>query len=154
VLISRQARLQRILLVDPGYPDPFVQGTADTPVPSIVVLAPGIRMPYIVQYSVGIDRELRKGTTASINYVGGRGVALFRSRDINAPLPPDYTARPDAAFSRVRRSSRRDANRRTVCKSRCAAGCRGVSNDGAIHVRCGAQRYEWHQHPARQTVTT
>lgn len=67
-----------------------------------MVLEKGAHIPYTVQYSVGVDRELRKGTTASINYVGSRGVAMFRSRDVNAPLPPDYVERPDPAFSRVR----------------------------------------------------
>jgi hypothetical protein len=103
VLVSRQARLQRVLIVDPSYPNPFGGETSGgSLVPSIVVLERGIRIPYTVQYSVGIDHEIRKGTTASINYVGGRGVGLFRSRDVNAPCPPDYLERPNPAFGRVR----------------------------------------------------
>jgi hypothetical protein len=37
-----------------------------------------------------------------VNYLGARGIDLFRSRDINAPLAPAYGDRPNTAFGQVR----------------------------------------------------
>jgi outer membrane receptor protein involved in Fe transport len=102
VLRSRDDRLQRVILLAPSYPDPSETGTADAPVRSIVTLAPDIRIPYTTQYGFGIERILRKGTTVAMNYVGSRGVGMFRSRDVNAPPPPDYAARPDTRFGQIR----------------------------------------------------
>jgi len=49
-----------------------------------------------------VERQITAKSTASITYVGSRGIDLFRSRDINAPLPPDYLARPDVSMGQVR----------------------------------------------------
>jgi hypothetical protein len=38
----------------------------------------------------------------AITYLGSRGVDQFRSRDINAPLPPNYSARPDSSIGVLR----------------------------------------------------
>jgi outer membrane receptor protein involved in Fe transport len=103
VLRSRQERLFRYLILDPGYPDPFAGALSGaTPPRSTVQLAPGIDMPYTVQYSAGIERQVRKGTTVAVTYIGGRGVDLFRSRDVNAPPPPFYALRPDPTFGTIR----------------------------------------------------
>jgi hypothetical protein len=103
VLRSREARLFRYLLLTPGYPDPFSGASSDVASPrAIVQLAPGISIPYTVQYSIGIERQVRKGTTVAATYMGGTGVDLFRSRNVNAPTPPLYAERPDPTFSTVR----------------------------------------------------
>lgn len=88
------ARLQQYLITDPAYPDPFAVGPT-----SIVRLDPTVRLPYTIQYGVGIERQLGKSTTVTVNYMGLRGVHLFRSRDVNAPPPPLYLARPDPNLS-------------------------------------------------------
>jgi len=102
VLRSREDRLQRFILVDPPYPDAFAGGNATSTPPSIVVLQPGIRTPYTVQFGGGLERQLWKGSSIAVNYLGSRGVDLFRSRDINAPLPPLYLERPDPTFGQLR----------------------------------------------------
>ncbi|HMF60297.1 MAG TPA: TonB-dependent receptor [Vicinamibacterales bacterium] len=102
VLRSRDERLRRVILLNPSYPDPFGTGTAEDSVRSIVTLSPNIRMPYTTQYGFGVERILTKGTTVAMNYVGSRGVSLFRSRDVNAPPPPDHLARPNAGFGQIR----------------------------------------------------
>ena len=102
VLRSREDRLLRIIFLDPGYPDPLSSGTPGASVRSIVTLAPDIQIPYTVQFGIGIERVIRKGTTVAVNYLGSRGVDLFRSRDVNAPPPPLYLARPDPAYGQVR----------------------------------------------------
>src|SRR5213078_3375309 len=43
-----------------------------------------------------------KRATASAAYRGSRGIKLYRSRDANAPLLPDYTLRPDPAVGTLR----------------------------------------------------
>jgi hypothetical protein len=69
---------------------------------NLVRLAPDVRIPYSVQFGIGVERQLRKSTSLSINYTGTDGVGMFRSRDINAPLPPFYAARPDPGQAVVR----------------------------------------------------
>jgi hypothetical protein len=69
---------------------------------SIVVLDPRARIPSIFQYSIGIERQVTAKSTFSATYVGTRGTDLFRSRDSNAPLPPDYPARPNSTLGQVR----------------------------------------------------
>jgi Carboxypeptidase regulatory-like domain len=69
---------------------------------SLVVLDPRLRIPYIFQYSFGIERQVTAKSTFSATYIGSRGIDLFRSRDTNAPPPPDYSARPDLNLGQVR----------------------------------------------------
>jgi hypothetical protein len=96
-------RLLRYVVTDPGYPSAF---SASSPIgvepPGVVRFAPDIVIPFSFQYSASIERQLRKGTSASVTYTGTRGVDQFRSRDINAPLPPLYLSRPDPAYGVVR----------------------------------------------------
>jgi hypothetical protein len=103
ILHSQPGGLTRHVITSPGYPDPFGSpATAASLPPSIVQLAPDVQIPQTVQYSVGLDHQLRKTTTLSMTYTGARGYHLFRSRDINAPLPPLYLARPNSTFGVVR----------------------------------------------------
>lgn len=95
-------RLRQFVVTDPGYPDPWLGGAdlAERP-PSIVRFAREIRSPYSLQFGFGLERQLRKATMMSINYVEIRGVKLFRSRDINAPLALAIV-RPNPSLGRVR----------------------------------------------------
>jgi hypothetical protein len=96
--------LRQIVTPLPGQFVPYPVTPADlVGVPtSLVQLDPRLRIPYIVQYSFGIERQITAKSTLSATYVGTRGIDLFMSRDINAPLAPDYLARPDAAFGQIR----------------------------------------------------
>ncbi len=47
--------------------------------------------PYIAQYVIGIDRQLPKSTTVSVNFINSRGVHMLRSVNINTPLPGTNT---------------------------------------------------------------
>jgi len=90
-------QLRQFLITNPLFPDPFAVGPT-----SVVSLAPGVRIPYTLQYSASVERQLGRGTTLTVNYTGIRGVHLFRSRDLNAPLPPFYIGRPDPDLSVLR----------------------------------------------------
>jgi hypothetical protein len=87
-------RLLQYVITNPPYPD--FNATGPT---SIVRLDPTVKIPYLLQFGSGVERQLAKATTLSISYYGTRGVNLFRSRDVNAPPPPGYISRPDPAFS-------------------------------------------------------
>ena len=98
--------LIRYVITNPSYPDPFQSGAGavshPSSPPSIVQLAPDVQIPQTVQYSIGIDHQLRKTLTLSVTYTGARGYHLFRSRDINAPPPPLFLSRPNPSYSAVR----------------------------------------------------
>jgi hypothetical protein len=96
--------LRQIVTPPPGGFVPYPIPPADlVGVPtSLVVLDPRLRIPQIVQYSFGIERQITSKSTLSATYVGTRGIDLFMSRDINAPLAPDYLARPNSTFGQIR----------------------------------------------------
>src|SRR5438094_9710176 len=56
----------------------------------------------MLQYSLSLGHQLAKSTSVSGTYTGTRGFDQFLSRDINAPLPPLYTARPDPTRGVIR----------------------------------------------------
>ena len=95
--------LMQYLILSPSYPNPWAGGTQAQTTPSnIVTLAHDVRIPYTFQYGIGIERQLQKSMTLTVNYVGTRGVGMFRSRDLNAPLPPFYSARPNPNDGQLR----------------------------------------------------
>jgi len=83
---------------NPGNPTPPL---IDVPT-SVVVLNPHAAIPYSVQYSIGIERQVTQKSTFSTTFVGSRGMDLFRSIDANAPLPPSYLFRPNPDLGQVR----------------------------------------------------
>ena len=100
----REGGLKRVVLTNPGYPDPFA-GTSgiESQPPSLVRFAPGMQIPHSLQYSLAFEHQLQKATTLAVTYTGAKGVDLFRSRDINAPLPSSgYLVRPDQRYGVIR----------------------------------------------------
>ena len=67
---------------------------------NITQVSPDLRAPYIIQSAIGVDRQLSRNTTVSVNYMNSHGVHLLLQNDINAPLPGTYT--PGTAGSGVR----------------------------------------------------
>jgi hypothetical protein len=103
LLLNNGVILRNVLILNPAYPDPFSGGGSLTTLPSDVVqFDPTIRDPYTIQYSLGVERQLAKRTTLAVTYNGSRGIDLFRSRDVNAPLPPGYTVIPNPAVGILR----------------------------------------------------
>ncbi|MFY9569770.1 MAG: carboxypeptidase regulatory-like domain-containing protein [Blastocatellia bacterium] len=95
-------RLRQVNITAPGYPDPFSSGETLGAQPSSVVrFAPDLRSPYTLQSSIGVERQLTKSLTATATYINTRGIKLFRSRDINAPLPPSVQ-RPNSSIGVLR----------------------------------------------------
>jgi hypothetical protein len=93
--------LLRLIARNPSYPVTPVE-LAALPI-GIATLDPRMRMPYTVQYSFGVERQVTAKSTFSATYVGSRGIDLFRSRDINAPTPSsNYLTRPNPNFGQIR----------------------------------------------------
>src|SRR5437879_6271506 len=60
-----------------------------------------VQIPLTFQHSLSVEQQLQRSTTLTVSYFRTSG-NLFRSRDINAPLPPLYSARPDASLNVLR----------------------------------------------------
>ena len=91
--------LLRFIVESPGYPAlPSLVSATPT---SLVTLDSHTRIPYNLQYSIGVERQITAKSTASAVYIGNRGIDLFRSIDANAPLNGNI-ARPNPALGQDR----------------------------------------------------
>jgi hypothetical protein len=93
-------RLKRFIVLNPSFPATEAQIAA---VPtSVVVLDPRLRIPYSIQFGIGVEKQLTANSSVAANYLGVRGIDQFRSIDANAPSPPGYAARPNPALGQER----------------------------------------------------
>jgi hypothetical protein len=53
-------------------------------------ISAALRAPYILQSAVTLERQLPGNTTMAVTYTNSHGLHIFRSEDINAPLPGTY----------------------------------------------------------------
>jgi hypothetical protein len=91
---------QTIVINNPGYPDPLSRGTLSQSLPSKTIIAPNPKTPKTESTSLGFQRELRAGLTASADVVYSRGLNLFNNVDVNYPPFPGGP-RPDASFGQI-----------------------------------------------------
>ncbi len=91
--------LQRFIVETPQYPV-LPSELAGTPT-SLVTLDPRSRMPFTLQYSIGIEQQVTAKSTFSAVYIGNRGIDSFRSIDANAPVNGNIS-RPNPALGQVR----------------------------------------------------
>ena len=59
---------------------------------SIEQISSTLRAPYLMQSAITVERQLPANTTIAATYTNAHGLHLFRSDDINAPLPGSYNA--------------------------------------------------------------
>ncbi len=76
-----------LIVRNPGYPDPFSDGTASTLPPSIIQQDPNLQMPYVFQSSFGVERELPQNFRVNANYLYTRGIHQLRGINVNQPIP-------------------------------------------------------------------
>ena len=95
--------LHSVQVQNPSFPSPPI---ANLPT-NIARFEQNVRAPYAIQYSAGMERQLRKTLTVTAAYRGQVQIKSFRSRDANAPiLPPipelnvDYP-RPNPSFGQI-----------------------------------------------------
>ena len=86
------------VIQNPGNPTP---PPINVPT-SVVVLDAKAGIPYSVQYSVGVERQVTEKSTVSATFVGSRSIDAFRSIDANAPPPPNYLSPPNPTLGQVR----------------------------------------------------
>ncbi len=90
----------QIVIRNPSFPDPFVGGIEQSIPGSIRVKSGGLVTSYTNNISASVEKSLKSGATISVAYDFIRGNHVFRSRNINAPLPGSL-ARPDPALGNI-----------------------------------------------------
>ena len=75
----------------PNVPSPLSLGVAAV-AQSVEQISSSLRAPYIMQSAITVERQLPANTTIAATYTNAHGLHLFRSDDINAPLPGTYNA--------------------------------------------------------------
>ena len=93
-------RLKKFIVDNPSYP--VTQPELAVVPTGVVILDPHQRIPYTIQYGLGVERQLNQSSSLFVNYIGARGIDLFRSIDANAPTPPTYVARPNPNLGQER----------------------------------------------------
>jgi hypothetical protein len=94
--------LQQFLINDPVF-NPTCPSCNITNAPTnVVALAPQTTIPYTVQWSLGVERQITSKSSIGANWVSSRGIHSFRSLDVNAPPPPVYVARPNSLLGQDR----------------------------------------------------
>jgi hypothetical protein len=95
--------LLRFIVDQPLVSYPVNPGVLSQVPTSLVTLDPRLRIPYTLQYSIGIERQVTAKSTASAVYIGNRGIDSFRSVDANAPvLVEGNYVRPNPTVGQVR----------------------------------------------------
>ena len=69
----------------PAIPSGSILKAAGT-LQTIRTLSSSLRTPYLMQSSIGVERQLPKKTTVAVTYTNSHGLHELRSRNINAPL--------------------------------------------------------------------
>src|SRR5262249_35852830 len=88
------ANQTQIVIRNPSFPDPFAGGATQTIPVSLRVMSGDLVSSYTSNMSASLEKSLKPGSVISIAYDFIRGNHVYRSRNINAPLP-DSLARPD-----------------------------------------------------------
>ena len=79
-------------VMEPPEPIPFPNAIRELTADSLGVQRPGVfvvtdpEQPYLMQWSLSIQREIFAGTALTATYAGSRGVHLSRTADVNTPL--------------------------------------------------------------------
>jgi hypothetical protein len=94
---------QQYIVTDPTF-YPNIPGTADLTgalsLPTVYRIANNLRVPYVMQSAVSLERQVTKSAKVSLTYLNSRGVHQLLSENINAPLPGTYNPLDPAAAIR------------------------------------------------------
>ena len=131
LMLHDGATLRSYTILNPSYPNPFVGVTPANVATNVTQLAPDVQIPYSLQYSVNLERQVAKSISVVAGYRASRGYHLFRSVDINAPLPPDYTSVPDSHYGHVQQI-RSDGRLRSDALELTLRGRRGKKMSGQV----------------------
>jgi len=85
----------------PAAPDPVSGGSqVEAQNNAKRLLDPKLQAPYTINFMTSVERQFSRGFIASFTHNYLRGARLFRTRNINAPLP-DANTRPDSALGNL-----------------------------------------------------
>ena len=99
ILANSNRQGQNLIIINPGFPNPFDGGIVSQPLPvSVSRLADDLINPQIFVAQNAFNYKLNKLVTFEGIYTFKRGLHHFRSRDINAPI---NNIRPNPAFGRI-----------------------------------------------------
>ena len=98
-----------LLILNPGYPDPYSGQLVDVQPGGRIQAADDLKMPFVHQASIGIERQVTPNLSAQIGYQALRGRNQLRAVNINAPdalgIRPDSTVGNVTQFESTGRSS-------------------------------------------------
>ena len=84
---------QQFLVTNPDFypnlPTPAELAAATTS-PTVYQVDPKLRAPYIMETGLSVERQVTKNANLSVTYLNSRGEHQLLTRNINAPLPPDF----------------------------------------------------------------
>jgi hypothetical protein len=66
-----------------NIPRSFREGVLMDPAAAVFTIDPGLRTPYVQQWTVGVQREILPDTVLEVRYVGNHGIKLGRAVDLN-----------------------------------------------------------------------
>jgi len=105
---------QDLLILNPGYPDP-TGGVAAAVLPGgRVQAAPDLKVPYLHQASIGVERPIGQFLTLQTSYQWQRGRNQLRSINVNAPN--EFGVRPEpnvGTVTQIESTGRMNADRLT-----------------------------------------
>jgi hypothetical protein len=94
-------RQHEIVIKNPSWPDPFQGGDVSVNLPtSVRVTDPNLVAPHNLVGEVSLDKTFANNLSVGIEYERTQGTHLFRSRNLNAPLPGE-TTNPDPTRGQV-----------------------------------------------------
>jgi hypothetical protein len=88
-----------LLILNPGYPDPYSGQMVDVQPGGRIQASSDLKMPYVHQASIGIERQISPNLTAQVNYQALRGRNQLRAININAP--DAFGIRPDSTVGNI-----------------------------------------------------
>jgi hypothetical protein len=104
-----------LLILSPGYPDPFAGASAVVLPAGVVQISPDLAMPYVHQLSIGAERTFGEALTVQGSYLRHDGRNQLRSINVNAPDEAGVRPRPDVGtVTQLDSTGRLDVNRLTM----------------------------------------
>ncbi len=104
-----------LLILDPGYPDPFAGASGIVLPAGRVQIAPDLAMPCVHQVSIGGERTFGDALTVQASYMRHDGRNQLRSVNVNAPDASGVRPQPDAGtITQLESTGRLEVNRLTM----------------------------------------
>ena len=101
-----------LLILNPGYPDPFSGASAVVLPGGRVQIAPDLDMPSVQQFSIGAERSFHDSVTLQASYMRQDGRHQLRSVNLNAPDATGLRPEPGVGtVAQIESSGRTEVNR-------------------------------------------